>query len=147
MISAKEKEIVLVRLSDNETLNDLQNVLETYDVKSAIVRGFGNLKVIECSDRIIDAGESIIEGTVSVLDGKPYLDIYCHTQGATGKIRNFVSNNFLLTLKLFHEIQLISRKNDNGEVQLTISNETVNLAKRPEPPQVQVNPSPYQPKE
>jgi len=136
MISAKEKEIVLVKLSDNETLNDLQNVLETYEIKSAIVRGFGNLKVIECEDRIVDAGESIIEGTVSELDGKPYLDIYCHTQGVTGKIRNFVANNFLLTIKLFHEIQLISMKDERGEVKMTISNETVKMDKKPSQPSV-----------
>jgi hypothetical protein len=131
MISAKEKEIVLVKLSDNETLNDLQNVLEAYEIKSAIIRGFGSLKVIECEDKIVDAGESIIEGAVSELEGKPYIDIYCHTMGTTGRIKNFVANNFLLTLKVFHEIQLISRKNEKGDMQMTIANETVNTTKRP----------------
>jgi len=130
MISAKEKDLVLVKLSDNETVNDLQNVLETYEIKSAIVRGFGSLKVIECEDKIVDAGESIIEGTVSELDGKPYLDIFFHTGGATGKIKNFVANNFILTVKVFHEIQLISRTTETGDVQLTISNETVKMDKK-----------------
>jgi hypothetical protein len=130
MISAKEKEIVLVKLSDNETLNDLQNALEAYDIRSAIIRGFGNLKIIECGERIVDAGESIIEGTVSELEGQPYMEIYCSTGGATGRIKNFVANSFILTIKNFSEIRLVSRKDENGQVQLTIANEDVAFSKR-----------------
>jgi hypothetical protein len=141
MISAKEREIVLVKLSDNETFNDLQNVLEAYEIKSAIVRGFGSIKAIECEDKIIDAGDAIIEGTVSELDGRPHITLYCHTLGTTGKIKNFIANNLLLTLKLFQEIRLISRKNERGEVQLTIANESVKLEKMNEaPPETKVPP-------
>ncbi|MGC9310699.1 MAG: hypothetical protein ACP5E4_03155, partial [Candidatus Aenigmatarchaeota archaeon] len=60
MISAKDGDTIFVKFSENESLNDLQNVLETYEIKSAFVSGFGRLRVLEGHEKIVDAREAIV---------------------------------------------------------------------------------------
>lgn len=145
MISAKEKEIILVKMAENENLNDLQSLIEAYEIDSAIVRGFGQVKVVEAENKIANGGQAIIEGVVSSLDGKPYIDIYCHIGGFTGKVKNLVANDIFLTIKCFHEIKLISRKNEKGKLQLAMSNEDLDVKSKTSEPAKEISKAPEQP--
>ncbi|MBN2095601.1 MAG: hypothetical protein JW727_06130 [Candidatus Aenigmarchaeota archaeon] len=128
MISAKERDTLFIKLSGNESLNDLQNAIEVHEITSGTLRGFGNLKVMEGENKIVDGGDGIIEGVISEMDGKPLLDIYCYANNFAGKVKNFVVNDFTVTVTCFYEVALISRANEKGEVQMTIAPEKIRFS-------------------
>ncbi len=122
MISAREGNIIFLKLGEGENMDSLLNTLEPYEVDSGIVEGFGRLKVVREKKEISDPMEFILRGVVSKLKDKPHLDLYgCSKE--TEKIRDFVSNSVVLTVRKFDEIKLNSIIDDDGKVKLSISKE------------------------
>ncbi len=122
MISAREEDIIFLKFSKNENFNDLQNVLETYRIKSGFLEGFGELKCVETEEGIIDVKKAIIFGTISELKEKPHIELYCYSN-KTSKIKNFITEDFTLIIKQFSKIDLHSRLNEKGKLELSISEE------------------------
>ncbi len=122
MISAREEDIIFLKFSKNENFNDLQNILETYRIKSGFLEGFGELKCVETEEGIIDVKKAIIFGTISELKEKPHIELYCYSN-KTSKIKNFITEDFTLIIKQFSKIELHSRLNEKGKLELSISEE------------------------
>ncbi len=119
MISAKEGKEIFLKLSKNENFNDLQNAVETYEIKSGILQGFGELTHIETEDGIVDLKEAIFFGVISELREKPHIEIYCYSNNIN-KIKNFVAVDFIITIKQFDEIKLYSRLNEKGKLDVSV---------------------------
>ena len=124
MISAREGNIVFLKLSKNENFNDLQNLIETYEIKSGFLEGFGKLKYIETEEEVIDIEDVILFGIISELKDNPYMEVYCYSDKKTGKIKNFVADNLIIIIRRFDEIKVYSRLNEKGKLELSIGEET-----------------------
>jgi len=123
MISAREGNIVFLKLSKNENLNDLQNLIETYEIKSGFLEGFGEFKIVETESGIIEVKKAIIFGIISELRKKPYIELYCYSNEVS-KINNFVAEEFIIIIRKFDDIELKSRLNEKGNLELSIGEET-----------------------
>lgn len=119
MISAREGNIVFLKLGEGENMNSLLNTLETYEVDSGIVEGFGELKVVREEKGISDPMKFMLSGVISNLKGRPHLDLYGYSKD-TEKIKDFVSKNVVLTVRKFDEIKLSSIIGEDGRVKLSI---------------------------
>ncbi len=124
MISAKEGNIVFLKLSRNDTLDDLINLIETYEIKSGVLEGYGKLRYIEYKEGLIDVEDATLHGTISDLLGKPHIELYCYSDGKTRRIEKFVSEDFTIVITQFYEIELHSRLNEKGKLELSIGKET-----------------------
>jgi hypothetical protein len=118
MISAKEDNIIFLKLGENEDINSLQNALEAYEIKSGFLEGFGKLKFIETENEKF-SGEVILFGLISDLKGKPHLELYCYSKQA-GKVKNFISNELIVVVKKFNKIKLNSMIDEEGKLRLVI---------------------------
>ncbi|OYT43281.1 MAG: hypothetical protein B6U88_01430 [Candidatus Aenigmarchaeota archaeon ex4484_56] len=121
MISAKEGNIVFLKLSKNDNINDLQSLAETYEIKAGFLEGFGKLRYIETEDGVINVDNVVLFGIISELKGKPHIEIYCYSNKKTGKIKNFVADDTTIIIRRFDEIKVYSRLNEKGELESSIS--------------------------
>lgn len=119
MISAKEDKKIFLKLSKNESFNDLQNAVEAYGIKSGILEGFGELTHVETESGAVDVKDAIFFGTVSELNGKPQIEIYSYST-KTCRIKNFVAVDFTIIINRFDEIKLHSRLDEGGKLELSI---------------------------
>ncbi len=124
MISAKEGNIIFLKLSRNETLEDLMNLIETYGIKSGVLEGHGKLRYIEYKEGLIDIEDATLHGTISDLQGKPHIELYCYSDGKTRRIEKLVSEDFTIIITRFDEIELHSRLDEKGKLELSIGEET-----------------------
>lgn len=122
MISAREDNTIFLKLSKNENFNDLQNIAETYEIKSGFLEGFGELKCIETEEGIVDVKKAIIFGTISELREKPHIEVYCYSSKAN-KIKNFVAEDFTIIIRQFDKIELKSRLNEKGKLETSVGEE------------------------
>ncbi len=119
MISAKEDKKIFLKLSKNESLNELQNAIEAYEIKSGILEGFGKLAQVETENGAVEVEDAIFYGTISELDGKPQIEIYSYST-KTYRIKNFVAVDFIIIINQFDEIKLHSRTDESGKLRLSI---------------------------
>jgi hypothetical protein len=119
MISARENNTILLKFGRGEDINVLQNVLESYNVKSGYLEGFGEIESIESEKGVSAAGEVILYGIISNLKGKPYLELYCYSE-KTSKLKNFFAKNLIIIIKKFDEIKLNSILDEEGKMKLSI---------------------------
>ena len=73
---------------------------------------------------LIDVEDATLHGTISDLRGKPHIELYCYSDGKTRRIEKFVSEDFTIVITQFYEIELHSRLNEKGKLELSISKET-----------------------
>ena len=121
MISAREGNIIFLKLGEGENMNSLLNTLETYEIYSGFADGFGKLKVVREQKGLSDSMQFILKGVVSRMRDKPHLDLYGYSQNVE-KIKDFVSNNMVLIIRKFDEIKLRSIIDENGKIKLSIEN-------------------------
>lgn len=118
MISASEGDIVFLKLGENENLENLENILEAYEINSGFLEGFGKVKYIETENEKF-SGEIILFGLISELKGKPNLKLYCYSSHS-GRVRNFLSEELTIIVRRFDKIKLSSMIDEEGKERMVI---------------------------
>ena len=115
MISAREDNIVLLKLGEGENMDSLLNVLEAYEINSGIIEGFGKLRTENSQGSM----EVILKGVISKLKGRPHLDLYSFSK-QTSKLRDFISEDLIFVVRKFDKIKLNSILDESGNIKLSI---------------------------